>query len=135
LTPVLAWSPPDRCALRFLEEASSRLEDQEPALIKNSKELSKHVECAAGFKADFDFNAEWIAVFPLVSTSGASFKALSIKDDGKTLNLDVETRSYCGGARPGTSTETFLYRVPQRARALAIKLIPAEQPPCSPSVN
>jgi len=132
VTPVRAWSLPEGCASSFYPDSFGRIEDEDkgPALIKDSDELEKHVKCREGFEADFDFDVEWIAMFPVLSENGHSFKALSIEDDGTTLTLDIETHRYCGGTRPNTKTETFFYRVPQRERALAIKLVPAEQPPC-----
>ncbi len=131
VTPVSAWPVPPNCASRFQPDSYGHVKNVKPLLISDADELRAQVECVQGVKLDFDFSAERIAMFPFAS-EGGSFKALSVEDDGEQVTLVVESSSYCGGTPPPTNTETFFYRVPRRTDALATKVVPANEPPCSP---
>ncbi len=133
VTPVRAWPLPPGCASRFRPDSYGHVKAVAPLLIKDADQLRAQVECMQGVKLDFDFSAESIAMFPFAS-HGGSFKALSVDDDGKQVTLLVESSSYCGGTPPPTNTATFFYRVPRRTGALATKVVPASQPPCSPDI-
>ncbi len=133
VTPVSPWPMPPHCASRFRPDSYGQVKDATPLLIKDADQLQAQVECAQGATLDFDFSEEWIAMFPFVS-KGGSFKPLSVEDDGEHVTLIVESTSYCGGTPPPTNTETFFYRVPRRTDALATKVVPASQPPCSPYI-
>lgn len=133
-TPVRAWPMPEGCASRLRPEMDRREKDPEPVVIKDASQLRAHVECSPQDKLDYDFSAEWLAMFPFVITSG-SFKELSVEDDSTTVTLVVESRHYCVGLPTPPEVTTFFYRVPLGTSRLATKIIPAEQPPCSIHIN
>lgn len=131
VTAAAAWPMPVGCASRFRPDSYGHVKDAKPLLIKDMAALLEQVECREDVKLDFDFSAGWVAMFRFTS-QGGSFKELSVEDVGGTVTLTVESTSYCGGARPPTTAEAFFYVVPRRTGTLATKVVPADQPPCSP---
>jgi hypothetical protein len=133
VTPVSAWSVPEACASRFRADEYGHVKGTDPLLIRDADELREQVECSPPRAPAYDFSLESIAMFRFASRGG-SFKPLSASDDGETVTLVVESHSYCGGTPPPMVTETFFYRVPRRTDHLATRIVPAEEPPCSPNI-